>query len=91
MPLVWADGRVHARPDLLTEEQKRGSILVDEVPEPERILGKAPVMRVDMEAGRIWYEYVDAPDTDPEVLHLRLQDVEKRLKALEDKGKVKVL
>jgi hypothetical protein len=50
----------HYMPDMLTNEEKVGGILVDEeLPKPEPQDGKRPVLYINPQTKEQWYEFVD--------------------------------
>lgn len=68
MPLIWTNEgemvvRIHYRPDLLTEEQKQGSVLLESLPEPEEVEGHYPVGHYSEEQG-YYYTYEPLPEDE---------------------------
>ena len=53
--------------DGLTEEDKVGSIEVEELPKFENN-GKLPQLHINRETKEMWYEYIDIPKTENEIL-----------------------
>ena len=49
--------------------------LVDDIPEPEQIEGKVPVLHYNPQSNSVYYEYVDRPLTDQE----RIEQLEKAI------------
>lgn len=48
------------------EELEQEGILVDSIPEPQQIEGKAPILYCNPETKELWYEYEDIPKTQEE-------------------------
>lgn len=59
MIYVFKGGSVVYDGSTLTEEQKARSVAVESLPIPEKIVGKTPVLKVDVEKQEVWYEYED--------------------------------
>ena len=70
--------RIHYRPDMLTEEQLKGSIMVEDVPEPEPREGYVPYLHCNPETKELWYEYEMVRPTEEE----RLEALESAMLAL---------
>lgn len=64
--------RYHNFPEMLTDEEKEGSISIDTPPETEFPVGKVGVLYCNPETGNVWYEYVDRPLTEIEQLRQQL-------------------
>lgn len=57
----------HHKPELLTDEQKANGMLVEAIPEASQEDPTVnPVLYVNPETGKLWYEYVLRPLTDVE-------------------------
>ncbi|MEG6521185.1 hypothetical protein [Desulfotomaculum sp. 1211_IL3151] len=81
---------VHFKPEMLKEEEKHDGIMLDSdnVPEPENVKYKMPVLYINPETGELWHEYIDVEPTDIEKLQqeniiLGQQLVEKKLQIME--------
>lgn len=64
MIYVFEGGSVVYNGSTLTEEQKASAVAVDELPEPDKIEGKVPVLRANLKTQEVYYEYVDEPKND---------------------------
>ncbi len=71
---------VHYVPSQLPETVLATGILVEDIPEPEVIERKAPVLYFNPQTSELWYEYIDRPLTQEE----QLADLAARQKATED-------
>lgn len=86
MPLLFYEpesetrGKVylmHYMPDQLTAEERAKGVSVSEIPEAERIRGKAAVLYVNPKTGELWHEHVDIPLTQEEQMEdLREQNLD---------------
>lgn len=69
----------------LSDERKEKigeGILVDSIPEPEQIEGKAPILYCNPETKELWYEYEDIPPTKEELLEQKIQAQERAIAEL---------
>lgn len=62
-------------------ELKKIGALVEEIPEPEEIEGKVPVMYYNPQANSIYYEYIDRPLTPEE--ELRQRELQQRIELMQ--------
>lgn len=60
----------------LNDEQKAQAIEVEALPIPEELPGKIAVLRANKEFGEVWYEYMDKPVDEKDVLEQRISDLE---------------
>ena len=58
------------------EELKLEGILVDNIPEPKRIEGKSSAMYINPTNKEIFYEYVDIPKTQENLMQERMRSLE---------------
>ncbi len=70
------------RPDLLTEEQKEGGYLVEDVPNPDIIVGKVSELYYNPKTKEIWYEYFDRPLTVEEIANQKLAEQQSQIDEL---------
>lgn len=68
----------------LTNEQKNSMYTVESVPEANYVMGKRAVLKYDILAGELYYEYVDRPLTTEEKTEQRIKANEEALLALMD-------
>jgi len=65
-------GVIHYKPERLTEEQRRSGIMLDltevDMPKPEERPRKAPVLYCNPKTKALWYEYIDRPPTQEELM-----------------------
>jgi hypothetical protein len=52
---------------------------VDEIPEPQQIEGKIPVMYYNPQTNNVYYEYIDRPLTPEEELRQRIELMQQAL------------
>lgn len=64
------------------EELEQEGILVDEIPEPEQIEGKYPVLHCNPETKELWYEYEDIPKTKEEIQQEKIEALEQSIAEL---------
>lgn len=64
------------------EELEREGILVDSVPKPEQIKGKADILYCNPKTKELWYEYEDIPKTPEEELQEKIQALEQSIAEL---------
>ncbi|MFD4492955.1 hypothetical protein [Lysinibacillus fusiformis] len=69
-------GAHHYAPELLTEEDLKLGILVDEVPQAENIPGKSAELFYNTDTQELFYKYIDVvlPPTSPEQIMQNLQN-----------------
>lgn len=58
------------------EQLEQEGILVNEVPEPEQIEGKAAILHANPETKELWYEYEDIQPTPGELEEQRITQLE---------------
>lgn len=61
MIYVFERGSIVFDGSTLTKEQKGRAVAVKELPKPETPEGKLPVLKANVETGKVFYEYIDAP------------------------------
>lgn len=66
------------------EELLKEGILVDSVPEPEYIEGKASVLKYDQAEGKLYYEYEDIPLTGEALLEQKVKQLEEQLRITQE-------
>lgn len=70
----------------LTQEQLSKAILVESVPDnPERQIGKGTYLHINPQTKELWYEYVDRPLTDSEIItqqEERIAELEQAITAI---------
>lgn len=64
------------------EELEQEGILVDSIPKPEQIEGKAPILYCNPETKELWYEYEDIPKTEEELQQEKIQALEQSIAEL---------
>ncbi|PSG98921.1 MAG: hypothetical protein BRC29_02210 [Nanohaloarchaea archaeon SW_7_43_1] len=78
----------HNNPEKLSEEEKKNSIIVDQLPEKESKSGKVAEMFYNPENGEVWTEYEEKERNDQEgmeeVVNL-LQQINQRLESIDQK------
>jgi len=68
---------MHYMPEQLTAEERAKGVSVPEIPEAERIRGKAAALYVNPQTGDLWHEYVNVPLTQEEHMEdLREQNLD---------------
>ncbi|MCY9547282.1 hypothetical protein [Lysinibacillus xylanilyticus] len=79
-------GAHHYAPELLTEEDLKLGILVDEVPQAENIPGKSADLFYNTDTQELFYKYFDVelPPTSPEQM---IKDLQKELNAVKVENK----
>ncbi|WP_207653319.1 hypothetical protein [Clostridium cochlearium] len=66
-----------------TQEQlEQEGILVDSIPEPKQIEGKAPILYCNPETKELWYEYEDIPPTPEDLQQEKIQALEQSMAEL---------
>ena len=66
-------GVIHYKPKRLNTEQRSAGIMLNglteaDIPEPEIQRGKNPVLYANPKTQEMWYEYVDRPFTQEEIM-----------------------
>ncbi|PIC05481.1 hypothetical protein CS060_04175 [Anoxybacillus flavithermus] len=64
------------------EELRQIGALVEDIPEPEQVEGKTPVMYYNPQTNSVYYEYIDRPLTPEEELRQRIELMQQALDAL---------
>lgn len=59
---------IHNFPNMLSEEEKRGGVLIDSYKNSVGIEGKIALPYYDYETKELYYEYIDKPKTENELL-----------------------
>jgi len=79
-------GAHHYAPDLLTEEDLKLGILVDEVPQAENIPGKSADLFYNTDTQELFYKYIDVvlPPTSPEQ---QIKDLQNELNTVKEENK----
>jgi hypothetical protein len=74
---------IHYKPERLSAERRAAGHMVDltdaDIPRPEQLPRKSPVLYWNPETNELWYEYIDRPPTQDELL----QEYMDKLDALE--------
>lgn len=70
-------GKIHFKPEQLTEEQLVGAIMVETHTEPEVMPRKVSVLYVNPQTLETWYEYIDRPPTQEELMQDFVVEMEK--------------
>ena len=70
---VRVAGAVHYKPEKLSAKQRDAGVMLDgltekDVPKPEMIKGKNPVLYANPKTGKLWFEYEDRPLTQEELM-----------------------
>lgn len=73
---------IHHLPETLTEEEKAGGILVESVPEAEKIDGKRAELYIDLTTKELSYVYKDRELTPLEQANQRIADLELAIASL---------
>ncbi|MFY0545441.1 hypothetical protein [Brevibacillus sp. H7] len=73
--------RIHYSPDRLSEEEKAEGFLIEGIPDPERIEGKTAMRYIHPDTLEIFYEYVDTPPTEEEILKRDIEQLKQQLSA----------
>lgn len=76
--------RYHNYPEMLSNEQKIGGILVDSIPEPIEMVGKVANLLRNADSLELYYEYVDRPLTQEEENTQLKQQIQLMQQALDD-------
>ncbi|MEQ6353932.1 hypothetical protein ABNX05_04830 [Lysinibacillus sp. M3] len=89
-PNIQRIGAYHYAPELLTEEELKLGILVDEVPQAENIPGKSADLFYNIDTQELFYKYFDIelPPTSPEQ---QIKDLQKELNAVKTENKTLML
>jgi len=78
----------HNSPEKLSDEEKKNSIIVEQLPEKESKPGKVAEMFYNPENGEVWTEYKEKERNDregmEEVVNL-LQQINQRLESIDQK------
>lgn len=69
---------IHYKTERLSKEQLAAAILVESLPEPENRRGMRAVLYANPQTKEVWYEYVERPPTDNEIL----QEINEKLDKL---------
>lgn len=72
---------VHNFPEQLSEEEKKNGVLVDSYKEPTPQKGKSALPYWDYETQEVFFEYVDAPQSEQE-LRQKLEEQEQAIAEL---------
>lgn len=85
-PNIQRIGAYHYAPELLTEEELKLGILVDEVPQAENIPDKSAQLFYNTDSKELFYKYFDEvlPPTSPEQM---IKDLQKELNAVKVENK----
>lgn len=59
-------GKVYCQ-DFSPRNEDEGGLLVDSIPSPENIQGKVPVLFINPETKKFFFEYEDIPKTQEEI------------------------
>lgn len=70
---VRVAGAVHYKPEKLSAKQRNAGVMLGgltekDVPQPEIIKGKNPVLYANPKTGKLWFEYEDRPLTQEELM-----------------------
>ena len=66
----------HKNPDVLSDEDKAGGILVDNIPEVEQISGKSGVLMYQEPTNTVYVEYEDRPLREEEKMTKMQNDMD---------------
>ena len=69
-PSIVFDGHV------LSDEQKKDAIEIEYLPEPEIQIGKTAILKCSKSDNKLWYEYVDSPKNEIDILNQKLADMQ---------------
>jgi hypothetical protein len=73
---------IHFMPDILSDEEKKDGILIDEIPKAEEIKGKSAHLLVNTETLEMWYEYEDVSKTREQIWETKLELMQQALDEL---------
>lgn len=62
------------RGDVLTEEQKARAIVVESLPEKDTPEGKIAILKADKSNNDVWWEYVDKPKSEVDLLDEKIDN-----------------
>ncbi|MEQ6357897.1 hypothetical protein ABNX05_25195 [Lysinibacillus sp. M3] len=89
-PNIQRIGTQHYAPEMLSEEELKMGVLVDEVPQAENIPDKRPELFYNTDTQELFYKYSDVvlPPTSPEQI---MKDLQKELNAVKAENKTLML
>lgn len=75
---------LHYKPERLAAERRAGGIMLEkktvaDIPQPEAIKGKTPVLYVNPKTGEFWHEYIDRPLTQEELMTGLMEKIDQLL------------
>ena len=75
----------HYQPQLLSESERAGGLIVNDYPNPELVKYKSAIPYINLETKEVYYEYVDRPLTKEEQLEKENEELKAQLAALQSK------